>query len=87
MSKSASSPAGIIEMLDDPRVSAKKIRSAVTDSGAEVRFDPEEKPGVSNLLTIYSALTGRPSTTSRRRTTAGATATSRGTSPTSWSTS
>lgn len=59
MSKSASSPAGIIEMLDDPRVSAKKIRSAVTDSGGEVRFDPEEKPGISNLLTIYSALTAR----------------------------
>ncbi|MGZ6744887.1 MAG: tryptophan--tRNA ligase [Nocardioides sp.] len=57
MSKSASSPAGIIEMLDDPKVSAKKIRSAVTDSGSEVRFDTEEKPGVSNLLTIYSALT------------------------------
>jgi tryptophanyl-tRNA synthetase len=60
MSKTASSPSGIIEMLDDPRVSAKKIRSAVTDSGSEVRFDPEEKPGVSNLLTIYSALTGEP---------------------------
>ncbi len=59
MSKSASSPAGIIELLDDPRISAKKIRSAVTDSGSEIRFDPEEKPGVSNLLTIYSALTGR----------------------------
>jgi tryptophanyl-tRNA synthetase len=59
MSKSASSPGGIIEMLDDPRVSAKKIRSAVTDSGSEIRFDPEEKPGVSNLLTIYSALTAR----------------------------
>lgn len=62
MSKSASSPAGIIEMLDDPRASAKKIRSAVTDSGSEIRFDAEEKPGVSNLLTIYSALTGRPVT-------------------------
>lgn len=59
MSKSASSPAGIVEMLDDPKVSAKKIRSAVTDSEAEVRFDPEHKPGVSNLLTIYSALSGR----------------------------
>jgi tryptophanyl-tRNA synthetase len=58
MSKSASSPAGIIEMLDDPKASAKKIRSAVTDSGSEIRFDAEEKPGVSNLLTIYSALTG-----------------------------
>jgi tryptophanyl-tRNA synthetase len=41
MSKSASSPTGIIEMLDDPRASAKKIRSAVTDSGTEVRFDEE----------------------------------------------
>jgi tryptophanyl-tRNA synthetase len=60
MSKSSSAPAGIVEMLDDPKVSAKKIRSAVTDSGSEVRFDAEEKPGVSNLLTIYSALTGRP---------------------------
>ena len=59
MSKSASSPAGIIELLDDPKVSAKKIRSAVTDSGSEVRFDVEEKPGISNLLTIYSSLTDR----------------------------
>jgi tryptophanyl-tRNA synthetase len=59
MSKSASSPAGIVEMLDEPRVSAKKIRSAVTDSGTEIRFDEEKKPGISNLLTIYSALTGR----------------------------
>jgi tryptophanyl-tRNA synthetase len=59
MSKSASSPSGIVEMLDDPKVSAKKIRSAVTDSGSEVRFDAEEKPGISNLLTIYSALSGR----------------------------
>ena len=58
MSKSASSPGGIVEMLDDPKVSAKKIRSAVTDSGTEVRFDEAEKPGISNLLTIYSALTG-----------------------------
>jgi len=59
MSKSSSSPNGIIELLDDPKVSAKKIRSAVTDSETEVRFDEEAKPGVSNLLTIYSALTGR----------------------------
>ncbi len=59
MSKSASSPAGIVEMLDDPKASAKKIRSAVTDSDTVIRFDPEEKPGVSNLLTIYAALTGR----------------------------
>jgi tryptophanyl-tRNA synthetase len=60
MSKSASSPAGIVELLDDPKVSAKKIRSAVTDADREIRLDPENKPGVSNLLGIYSALTGRP---------------------------
>lgn len=59
MSKSSSSPSGIIDMLDEPSVSAKKIRSAVTDSDAEIRFDPEAKAGISNLLTIYSALSGR----------------------------
>jgi tryptophanyl-tRNA synthetase len=59
MSKSASSPAGIVELLDEPSASAKKIRSAVTDSGREVAFDEEGKPGVSNLLTIYSALSGK----------------------------
>lgn len=59
MSKSASSPSGIVELLDDPARSAKKIRSAVTDTGREVTFDPSAKPGVSNLLTIYSALSAR----------------------------
>jgi tryptophanyl-tRNA synthetase len=59
MSKSASSPAGIVDLLDEPRVSAKKIRSAVTDSGREVTFDPVDKPGLSNLLMIHSALSGR----------------------------
>ncbi|MGH3360111.1 MAG: tryptophan--tRNA ligase, partial [Nocardioidaceae bacterium] len=59
MSKTASSPGGIVELLEDPAKSAKKIRSAVTDSGSEIRFDETEKPGVSNLLTIYSTLTGR----------------------------
>ncbi|MDW5326415.1 tryptophan--tRNA ligase [Plantactinospora sp. KLBMP9567] len=59
MSKSSSSPAGIIMLLDDPAKSAKKIRSAVTDTGRDILFDPERKPGVSNLLVIYSALTGR----------------------------
>jgi len=58
MSKSTSSPAGIIELLDDPSISAKKIRSAVTDSGREIVFDPENKPGVANLLTISAELTG-----------------------------
>jgi tryptophanyl-tRNA synthetase len=59
MSKSASAPGGIIELLDDPKVSAKKIRSAVTDADREIRYDAEHKPGVSNLLTIYAALTNR----------------------------
>ena len=59
MSKSASSPSGIIELLEDPARSAKKIRSAVTDAGREIIFDRENKPGISNLLTIYSALSGR----------------------------
>jgi tryptophanyl-tRNA synthetase len=59
MSKSSSSPNGIIELLDDPARSAKKIRSAVTDTGREIVFDRENKPGISNLLTIYSALAGR----------------------------
>lgn len=59
MSKSASGPNGIIDLLDSPKKVAKKIRSAVTDSGSEIYFDPEEKPGISNLLTIYSALTDR----------------------------
>jgi tryptophanyl-tRNA synthetase len=58
MSKSAASEAGLISLLDEPRVTAKKIRSAVTDSEREVRYDPENKPGVSNLLTIQSAVTG-----------------------------
>lgn len=59
MSKSAESDAGVLWMLDEPKVSAKKIMRAVTDSEGAVRFDREEKPGVSNLLVIYSALTGR----------------------------
>lgn len=56
MSKSA--PAGCVFLLDDARVITKKIKSAVTDSDTQVRFDPETKPGVSNLLTILSALSG-----------------------------
>jgi tryptophanyl-tRNA synthetase len=59
MSKSASSAAGLVDLLEDPARAAKKIRSAVTDTGREIIFDPVAKPGVSNLLTIYSALTGR----------------------------
>jgi len=59
MSKSASSPAGVVDLLDDPKVSAKKIRSAVTDTGREIHYDPATKPGISNLLVIYSALSRR----------------------------
>jgi tryptophanyl-tRNA synthetase len=58
MSKSLP-PAGCVFLLDDPKVSAKKIRSAVTDTGREVVADAEAKPGVTNLLTIHSALSGR----------------------------
>ena len=58
MSKSASSVAGIIELLDDPALTLKKIKSAVTDTGREVQFNQSEKPGISNLLTIFSALSG-----------------------------
>jgi tryptophanyl-tRNA synthetase len=60
MSKSASTPNGLVELLEDPARITKKIKSAVTDTGREIAFDPEHKAGVSNLLTIYSALTGRP---------------------------
>jgi tryptophanyl-tRNA synthetase len=58
MSKSAASTSGVVWMMDDPSVSAKKIRSAVTDDEREVRFDRGEKPGIANLLTIYSVLAG-----------------------------
>jgi tryptophanyl-tRNA synthetase len=56
MSKSASSPQGIIDVLEDPASITKKIMRAVTDAGGEVRVDEEAKPGVTNLLRIYSAL-------------------------------
>lgn len=58
MSKSEDSPQGTILVLDDAKVITKKVKSAVTDSGTDVRFDPDEKPGVSNLLSLYSAATG-----------------------------
>ncbi|GLW16403.1 tryptophan--tRNA ligase 2 [Streptomyces sp. NBRC 13847] len=58
MSKSASSPKGIVDLLDDPKVTAKKVKSAVTDTDTVIRLDREAKPGVSNLLTILSTLTG-----------------------------
>ncbi|MGF7124557.1 tryptophan--tRNA ligase [Rhodococcus sp. BE178] len=59
MSKSGPTPAGLINLLDDPKISAKKIKSAVTDNEREIRFDQANKPGVSNLLTIQSALSGK----------------------------
>ena len=57
MSKSLSAPSGIIELLDDPKINIRKIKSAVTDSGREITFDEVGKPGVANLLTILAALT------------------------------
>lgn len=59
MSKSAASPAGVIEILDPTDINVKKIKSAVTDTGKEIRFDEKNKPGISNLLSIHSALSGR----------------------------
>ena len=58
MSKSSGSATGVIEIMDTPEVNAKKIKSSMTDAGSEVRFDEKEKPGISNLLTIHSALSG-----------------------------
>lgn len=59
MSKSAESHAGVIWVLDEPSVTAKKIMRAVTDAEGGVVFDRENKPGVANLLTIYSVMANR----------------------------
>lgn len=59
MSKSAASQAGVIDILDEASINIKKIKSAVTDMGKEIRFDEKEKPGISNLLTILSHLGGK----------------------------
>ena len=59
MSKSDESPQGTVLLLDEPSVVEKKIKRSVTDSGSEVRYDPAEKPGVSNLLAILGAATGQ----------------------------
>jgi tryptophanyl-tRNA synthetase len=59
MSKSSESHAGVVWMLDEPDVTRKKIMRAVTDTDGVVSFDREGKPGISNLLTIYSSLSGR----------------------------
>lgn len=60
MSKSGESPQGILWLLDEPSVTAKKLKSAVTDGDREIRYDPAQKAGVSNLLTILSVFTGTP---------------------------
>ena len=59
MSKSAASNSGVIDILDSTDINIKKIKSAVTDTGKEVKFDEKNKPGISNLLTIHSALSGK----------------------------
>jgi tryptophanyl-tRNA synthetase len=59
MSKSADSPQGTVLVLDEPEVIARKFKRAVTDTGSDVVFDPETKPGVANLLAILAAATGR----------------------------
>jgi len=59
MSKSGDSPAGIIWVMDEPSVIMKKLKSAVTDAETEIRYDPQSKPGVSNLLTVLALATGK----------------------------
>jgi len=59
MSKSATSMAGVVELMDTPDATIKKFKSSVTDAGKEIKFDEKEKPGISNLLTIHSALSGK----------------------------
>ncbi|HEV2451546.1 MAG TPA: tryptophan--tRNA ligase [Streptosporangiaceae bacterium] len=59
MSKSSSSPQGIVDVLDEPDVIRRKIARAVTDTGSEITADEETKPGITNLLRIYSALSGQ----------------------------
>lgn len=59
MSKSAASNSGVIDILDSTDINVKKIKSAVTDTGKEIKFDEKNKPGISNLLTIHSALSGK----------------------------
>ncbi len=59
MSKSSDNPKGVIRLLDDPEVARKKIMGATTDSETCVKYDPDNKPGISNLLNIYISLTGK----------------------------
>ncbi|MBQ8219296.1 MAG: tryptophan--tRNA ligase [Bacilli bacterium] len=57
MSKTETNPKGVISLLDEPNVARKKIMSATTDSEMCVKYDPENKPGISNLINIYASLT------------------------------
>ena len=58
MSKSAADPKGLVNIMDEPSVVVKKIKSAVTDTDGVIRFDRDAKPGISNLLGIHSAISG-----------------------------
>src|SRR5262249_51401464 len=60
MSKSRGAPQGTVLMLDPPETIRKKVQTAVTDSGTDVRYDPEQKAGISNLIEIMSVATGKP---------------------------
>lgn len=59
MSKSDENEKNFVSIIDDSKKIEKKIKSAATDSGTEIKFDPENKPGLSNLMTIYSVLSGK----------------------------
>jgi tryptophanyl-tRNA synthetase len=59
MSKSTENEKGVIFLTDTPKKMSKKVKSAVTDSDSVIKFDPENKPGISNLLTIHSIITGK----------------------------
>lgn len=60
MSKSDENEKNFVSIIDDPKQIEKKIKSATTDSGSEIKYDPENKAGLSNLMTIYSVLSGKP---------------------------
>jgi tryptophanyl-tRNA synthetase len=60
MSKSRGSESGTVLMLDPPDTIRKKVKTAVTDSGSDVRYDPDEKPGISNLIELLTVVTGKP---------------------------
>jgi tryptophanyl-tRNA synthetase len=58
MSKSRGAESGTVLMLDPPDAIRKKLKTAVTDSGSDVRYDPDEKPGISNLIELMTVVTG-----------------------------